>query len=182
MLPGQLPPYFGNFNSYEVMPGLGDSTTSPAPLTIEQSASAVLQVLTSEFDANPNPAGATATNFSFAVDANQVWVLRFSLTCIGPSAGMRFQITVPSGATAVGRIFTDSIASGTFATQNWTDATAASNPFFSASATGVAYIDVTVTNGSTAGNVGLSVWNVTLSQHVKVEAGSLMDARIATGV
>ena len=150
-------------NDYSTPIPITSGGTGGSTLTTAQLGLGIQNARLSSNYTNATTSLTDVTGLSFAIAASEIWTARFALKVNGADAnGMKFAITVPSGATLLG------IVNGNVAT-----ITAYSSDIISASATaGIAYatssatgsiiiVDLTVVNSTTAGTVQLQALKVT---------------------
>lgn len=118
------------------------------------------------------------TDLSFAVAANEVWMIEFQTTTTSGAAGGKFQISAPTGATVEGWSLCE-VAGNPGATRITARHTAINTltglllPQAAASGS----TKVLVVNGANAGTIALGCGSVTGGQTTTVFAGSYMQAQ-----
>lgn len=126
-----------------------------------------------------------ATNLSFAIAANEVWLMQVQFTAqCSSTGGSKFQINAPTGATIEGWYegTTSSLTALTYQriTAINTLTGTASNTVATTPAPG--YIWVRIKNSSTAGTVSFGAASVTSTQTTTVFAGAVLTAFKVTEV
>lgn len=127
-------------------------------------------------------ATAQNTNLTFAMLANEVWIVEAELTVqCSSTGGVKFAVAGPTGATIEGWVITSTSAITTPSLQRITaigtlTGTAAHTV---ATTPGPDRIRFTITNSTTAGSCTIQLASVTSGQTTTVFAGSYMKARRA---
>jgi hypothetical protein len=121
----------------------------------------------------------TATNLSFAIAANEVWVVQIQISgqC-SSTGGSKFQINAPTGATIEGWFegTTSTITTLTYQRITTINALTGTAAWTVATTPAPAYIWVRIKNSTNSGTVSFGAASVTATQTTTIFAGSNMYA------
>jgi hypothetical protein len=127
-------------------------------------------------------ATATSTALSFAIGANEVWIVDVQATTqCSSTGGTKYAVAAPSGATIEGWIYSSGAAITTLVYQRIVAINTLSATLLHTVATtpGPDILRFVVTNGATAGAVTLQAASGTSGQTTTISLGSSMVARRA---
>lgn len=152
---------------------LGNTSTTECHIYGAPSGGGNLGVrLTSDF--TTTLATNTDTGLSFAVAANEVWMIDIQLTLTSPAAGTRIQITTPASATVEGWAL---LGAATSVINTRLTAINTLTTITTAAATTSVIVRVLVANSSNAGTIALGACSVTATQTTTILAKSFLMAQ-----
>jgi hypothetical protein len=128
---------------------------------------------------------ATASNLTFAMGANEIWVVDVDLTTqCSSTGGVKYAIGAPAGATLEGWLYSDLAAVTTLSYQRLTAINTLTTTATHTVATtpGPDRMWFTIVNGATPGNCTIQFASGVAAQTTTVFAGSRLNAQKATNV
>ena len=127
-------------------------------------------------------ATATSTALTFAIAANEVWVVDIQLTAqCSSTGGVKYAVAAPTGATIEGWLYSSTSAITTLSYQRFTAIGTLTSTLVHTVATTPApdVIRFTITNAGTAGSVTIQAASGTSGQATTIFSGSSLVARRA---